>query len=172
MFRILHRFSTHRPAWLVLSLSALIFELTALYFQHVMHLAPCVYCIYQRCAIWGIFFAGLLGAACPTSLAVRLSAIALWGYSAYQGLQIALHHVDLQFHPSFLNICPTDVSFPSWLPLNQWMPSLFQSEGACGDLVWQFLSLEMSQWMVVIFSAYLIVGAFVLIAQAVKSKKA
>lgn len=47
---------------MLLALTAFTLELVALWFQHVMLLRPCVMCIYERCALLGIMFAGLIGA--------------------------------------------------------------------------------------------------------------
>lgn len=67
MLRFLNRCSRGRGAWLLLAFTALALELTALYFQHVMLLKPCVLCIYQRCALWGVFAAGIVGAIAPST---------------------------------------------------------------------------------------------------------
>ena len=49
-------------AWLLMAFTALALELTALWFQHVMLLKPCVLCIYERCALFGVLGAALIGA--------------------------------------------------------------------------------------------------------------
>ncbi len=49
----------------LMALTAFILELVALWFQHVMLLQPCVMCIYERCALFGIMGAGLVGAIAP-----------------------------------------------------------------------------------------------------------
>ncbi len=45
-------------------------ELTALWFQHVMLLKPCVLCIYERCALFGVLGAALIGAIAPKTRCV------------------------------------------------------------------------------------------------------
>ena len=54
MLRYLNQCSRGRGAWLLLALTALALELTALFFQHVMGLKPCVMCIYERNALFGV----------------------------------------------------------------------------------------------------------------------
>ena len=56
----LSQWAEQRSAWLVLFLTSFGLECAALYFQHVMGFAPCIMCIYQRTAMWGIVLAGLL----------------------------------------------------------------------------------------------------------------
>ncbi|MFW8080334.1 disulfide bond formation protein B, partial [Klebsiella pneumoniae] len=65
MLQYLNQCSRGRGAWLLMALTAFILELVALWFQHVMLLQPCVMCIYERCALFGIMGAGLVGAIAP-----------------------------------------------------------------------------------------------------------
>lgn len=62
MLRYLNQCSHGRGAWLLMAMTAFALELVALWFQHVMKLQPCVLCIYERCALFGIMGAGILGA--------------------------------------------------------------------------------------------------------------
>lgn len=170
MLQFLNRCSQGRGAWLLMVLTALILELTALYFQHVMLLQPCVMCIYERIALFGIMGASLLGALAPKT-PLRYVAILLWIYSAWAGLQLAWKHTILQLHPSPFNTCDFFVNFPSWLPLDKWLPTVFHASGDCSARQWQFLSLEMPQWLLGIFTAYLLFGILVLISQLFPSRK-
>ncbi len=56
-------------------------EMVALWFQHVMLLKPCVLCIYERCALFGVMGAGLVGAIAPKT-PLRYVAMVIWIYSA------------------------------------------------------------------------------------------
>lgn len=170
MLQFLNRCSKGRGAWLLMALTALALELVALYFQHVMLLQPCVMCIYERVALFGILGASLLGAIAPKS-PLRYLAIFVWIYSAWRGIQLAWVHKMLQLHPSPFTTCDFFVSFPSWLPLDKLVPAVFVASGDCSVKQWEFLSLEMPQWLVGIFAAYLLIGVLVLISQFVKPKR-
>lgn len=54
MLRFLNQCSRGRGAWLLMAFTALALEMVALWFQHVMLLKPCVLCIYERCALFGV----------------------------------------------------------------------------------------------------------------------
>ncbi|PHM24162.1 disulfide bond formation protein DsbB [Xenorhabdus ehlersii] len=164
MFQFLNQSSQGRGAWLLMALTALILEATALYFQHVMQLQPCVMCIYERVALFGILGAALLGVIAPKT-PLRWLAILLWIYSAWQGLQLAWDHTMMQLYPSPFNTCEFFVQFPSWLPLNDWLPSVFQAVGDCSMKQWKFLTLDMPQWLIGIFAAYLLLSILVLVSQ-------
>ncbi|MDF7671241.1 disulfide bond formation protein DsbB [Orbaceae bacterium ESL0721] len=171
MLSLLNQYSQQRTTWFLLFLSTLILEFTALYFQHGLGLAPCTLCIYQRCAIFGIMIASLIALITPQNLFFRLIAIFLWLFSAFKGFQLALFHAHLQFEPNLIDTCSINVQFPSWLPLNTLFPSLFNAYGFCAEKIWTFLTIEMSQWMIIIFIGYFIVGLFVLIAQLFAPRK-
>ncbi len=115
MLQFLNRCSRGRGAWLLMALTAFLLELTALYFQHIMLLQPCVMCIYERVALFGILGASLLGAIAPRS-PLRYLAIAVWIYSAWKGVQLAWAHTMLQLNPSPFNTCDFFVNFPSCYP--------------------------------------------------------
>ncbi|WP_392562829.1 disulfide bond formation protein DsbB [Orbus sturtevantii] len=164
MLKLLSQYSKNRTAWFLLFLSTILFELTALFFQHVLDLPPCTLCIYQRVAILGIAAASLVAFFSPQNIITRVLGISIWLYSAYIGFSLAYQQARLQFAPLLTDTCSINVQFPEWLPLNYWFPSIFNAYGYCADKIWSFLTIEMSQWMIIIFSCYFIVGSLVLFA--------
>ncbi len=92
-----------------------IFEACALYFQHVMMLAPCVMCIYERVAMMGIGGAAIIGLIAPNNALFRWLGLIGWGLSSYKGLMLAMQHVDYQFNPSPFATC--DLLSPSQVGL-------------------------------------------------------
>ncbi|MCG7495849.1 disulfide bond formation protein DsbB [Vibrio sp. Of7-15] len=163
--------SRTRLPWLLLLLFVIFFEGCALIFQHVMNLPPCVMCIYERVAMLGIGFSALVGLAMPQNLIVRWAGLIGWGISSAWGLKLAMEHVGYQLNPSPFATCDLFVTFPSWAPLNQWAPWMFEAYGDCSKIVWQFLTLTMPQWLEVIFAGNLVALAVVVIAQFLPSKK-
>lgn len=170
MLRYLNRCSKGRGAWLLLALTACALEMSALFFQHVMQLPPCVMCIYERCALFGVMGAGIIGAIAPKT-PLRWVAVLIWLYSAWEGLRLSWEHTMIQLHPSPFVTCDFAARFPSWLPLDKWLPSVFVASGDCAVKSWSFLTLSMPQWMTGIFAAYLLVAALILIAQPFVTKK-
>lgn len=164
--KFLSNLVTRPTAWQLLAISALGLELAALFFQYVLDLAPCIMCIYQRVAIWAIFFAGVVGSIGTQYLLVRVTAFLLWGVGAIWGLFIAIEHVETQTSAmSFLYSCDFVPNFPTWAPLHEWLPALFAATGDCGDINWQFLGYSMPQWMIANYSAYTALLAAVLVAR-------
>ncbi len=146
-----------RSAWILLSLSALILESTALYFQYQMGLAPCIMCIYQRTAVLGLLFAGVVGAIAPQNIFIRMSGFAIWAVSAIWGYLIAAEHIAMQNNTDpFAFSCEIVPNFPSFMPLHQWLPWFFEATGDCGNIDWSFLTMSMPAWMQITFAIYTI----------------
>lgn len=120
MLRFLNQCSQGRGAWLLMAFTALALELTALWFQHVMLLKPCVLCIYERCALFGVLGAALIGAIAPKT-PLRYVAMVIWLYSAFRGVQLTYEHTMLQLYPSPFATCDFMARFPEWLPLDKWV---------------------------------------------------
>jgi disulfide bond formation protein DsbB len=168
----LSNLSTSARAWLLLALSALSLELCALFFQYAMDLKPCIMCVYQRLAIIAIIFAGIIGYFGHKFILARLVAYGLWGTGAIWGAIIALEHVEMQSASSSLFFsCDLFPNFPTWAPLHEWMPWLFEVTGDCGDISWQFLGYSMPQWMVVVYGFYALAFALVFVSRLIVTKK-
>lgn len=169
--KFLSDLTTNKKAWLLLAISALAFEFSALFFQYALDLKPCIMCIYQRVAIWAIFFAGLIGSFANQYVIGRIASYALWGTGAIWGLLIALEHVEMQSATmSFLFSCEFVPNFPSWAPLHEWIPGLFAATGDCGDINWQFLGYSMPQWMIVIYGIYTTIFSITLLGRLLHKK--
>ena len=163
--------TNHKP-WLLLALSALGLELCALFFQYVMNLAPCIMCVYQRVAIFAIVLAGFIGFLGCKFLIARIIAYALWATGAIWGLLIALEHVEIQANSGSLFFsCDFVPNFPTWAPLHEWIPALFEATGDCGEINWQFLGYSMPQWMVVVYGVYSIAFILIILNRLFQAKK-
>ncbi|WKS99068.1 disulfide bond formation protein DsbB [Gallibacterium salpingitidis] len=169
MLTLFKSWSLTRTAWLIMALSGLALEGSALYFQHGMGLHPCVMCIYERVALLGVIFGALIGAIYPASLLVRIAGIVVGAWGAIKGLLLALEHVDLQLNPAPWKQCEFRPDFPQTLPLDQWFPQIFQASGSCSDITWRFLGYTMPQWLVVVFIAYIVIWLFVALSQFKRS---
>ena len=160
----INEFSKGRLSWGILFSSALCLFLAALYFQHIMDLRPCIQCIYQRTAVVGIMLAGLIPLIYNV-VATRVIAYCVWGYAAFKGLMSAREHLDIIFATNpFANICDIVPNFPKFFPLYEWLPNVFGATGECNENSWQFLGMGMASWLQVLFIAYLIVLAAVILS--------
>ncbi|MFT4926806.1 MAG: disulfide bond formation protein DsbB [Phenylobacterium sp.] len=170
---VLAQWTTKRSPWILLGLSALIIEVVALYFQYGMKLEPCIMCIYQRLGIIGIILAGFVTAIAPQLMLMRLVGFTTWAVSAIWGMMIAIEHVGIQTEtdPFVFATCESVPNFPSWMPLHQWIPDLFEARGDCGDINWRFFDYSMPQWMIVVFAVYTALFATVFLVRLAAQKK-
>lgn len=167
MLQKIKRLSMQRWGWALVVLSCLALLGTALYFQHGLHMQPCIKCIYVRAGFAGILLAGLFGLLAPANLLLRLLALlgmlsaALFGIlQAHELLQIE----QLLAEGGFFS-CSLFAEFPRWMPLDQWLPAIFEPTGSCGDTSWQFLGRSMAFWSAVALWGYAIVAALLLLSQ-------
>jgi disulfide bond formation protein DsbB len=138
----------------------------------MLDLAPCIMCVYQRLAILAIIAAGAIGTLGFKHMLARAIAYILWGTGSIWGLIIALEHVEMQSNSGSLFFsCDFIPNFPTWAPLHEWLPFLFEATGDCGEISWQFLGYSMPQWMIAVYSLYAIVFVVVLVNRLICSKK-
>ncbi|MDH2925311.1 thiol:disulfide interchange protein DsbB [Nicoletella semolina] len=171
MFRYFKTLSLQRKSWVIFAFSAIALEAAALYFQHGMGLKPCVMCIYERLALFAIVFSGLLGIIAPRTALIRWLALLLGVFGAIKGLLLAIKHTDYQLNPAPWNQCSPFVDFPETLPLNQWLPAIFEAGGDCSQITWSFLSLTMPQWLIIIFAFYTLLLILVIFSQFIPIQK-
>lgn len=158
-------------AWRTLFLSALGLVLTALYFQHVMDLQPCIKCIYQRTAVFGILVSSLLPSIWQNGMS-RLVGFVGWGVASIWGFLIAHEHVDILFAANpFFAICDIVPNFPAFMPLHEWIPAVFGATGDCSENSWQFVGMGMAEWMRIIFASYALAWAVILMIRVVKLRR-
>jgi len=119
----------------------------------------------------GLIVAGLIGASAPQNLIVRLIAFGVWAISAVWGLLLALEHTDYQMNPSPFATCDFFPNFPSWAPLHEWLPWLFNPTGDCADIVWQFFGYSMPQWLIVSFAIYSVLFVVIAVTALLPNKR-
>lgn len=104
--------------------------------------------------MYALVLVGLLCAIQPRWLIMRLLAFAGWGVAALWGLALTIEHQGKQTDVSLFSSCDFIPNFPSWLPLHEWLPSLFTVGADCSEVAWIFLGFTMVEWLILIFSVF------------------
>lgn len=170
LVRGLSRWAEHKSSWFVLFASAAALEIAALYFQYGMGLEPCIMCIYQRTAMYGIVLAALVVLIVNNGL-TRLLGFAGWAVSSAWGYMLATEHLEiLNAKNPFFASCGIVPNFPEWLQLHEWLPAVFAAKGDCMEDSWQFMSMGMAEWMQILFAAYFIVFVIVFACRLLDKK--
>ena len=167
MLQKIKRLSMQRWGWALVVLSCLALLGTALYFQHGLHMQPCIKCIYVRAGFAGILLAGIIGLLAPANMLLRLLALLGMLSAAVFGIMQAYELLEIEqllAEGGFFS-CSLFAEFPSWLPLDKWLPAVFEPTGSCGDTSWQFLGQSMAFWSAFALWGYAIVAALLLLSQ-------
>ncbi|CAM3803642.1 disulfide bond formation protein B [Parendozoicomonas haliclonae] len=163
----LFRWQGYRITWVIMLVTTLFLELCALYFQYIAHMDPCERCVYQRLAVMLLGLASVVIMVSPQQRVLRLLGYGIWLMGAAYGLSEAINQTaDYAGFNPFSSSCSLQPVFPFELPLDNWWPTMFQPTGICGADNWTLFSLNMAQWMVIIFSIYLLAAAVCILSSA------
>lgn len=155
-----------RAGWITLSVSAFVLFGAALYFQHVMNLQPCVMCIEERMLMLSLALISLLPIIKPTFTPLRILGYLGVMFISYIGFDLAQEHVVIQKGEELIFAgCSIFPRVPEWLPLHQWLPSLFMPTGNCGDISWTFAGHSMVEWVRNIFAFYFALPVLMLLGR-------
>lgn len=167
MLQRLYSLTLHRFPWLLLTAVALLLEAIALFMQHVQGLEPCNECIYIRVGVLVIAVAGMLGAVAPRIAVVRWGAMAVWmaglGWSLYRAN--LLLDLEQKVRDGADASCARFKGFPDWMPLEQWLPGMFEPRAMCGAVSWTFLNQSITYWTWIALCGLTLAAALVLVAQ-------
>lgn len=135
----------------------------ALYAEHVLGLAPCPLCIFQRVAVivMGVVFA-LAALHNPGRLGSRIYG-ALLGLAALGGIGVAARHIWIQAQPpGTVAACGADLNYLlEIMPVTEVVSKVLTGSGECGKVDWSLLGLSMPWWVAIALSA---LGAWALAA--------
>jgi protein dithiol:quinone oxidoreductase len=123
----------------------------ALYAEHVLGLAPCPLCIFQRVAVIvaGILF--LIAALHnPGPVGARVYG-ALLGLAALGGVLIAARHILIQAQPpGTVAACGADLDYLlDIMPVTEVVTKVLTGSGECGKVDWTLLGLSMPWWVLI-----------------------
>lgn len=141
--------------WGVIALTALGLEIGALFYQHVLNILPCELCIYVR--VW------LVGLFCVSLLAMWLNR---WAFArfllliAVMALSIGLANetwnlIVVEYGIGDGGACSFFANFPSWAPLDKWLPFMFEVQEFCQATPDIIFGITMAHSLVVV-SVFLI----------------
>ena len=159
------KWQNYRLTWGIMLGAAVFLEACAFYFQYGMDLQPCELCVYQRLAVFLSGVAAMVMLIAPCNPIVRGAGYLVWISSATYGLHHAVQQIQnyANFNP-FFSSCNAFPAFPFELPLYEWWPAMFMPTGMCGQDDWTFLSLNMANWMTIIFGIYVLAFAVCVIS--------
>jgi len=161
MFNKLSIFARSRVFWFLVLLVCLVMESVALFYQYVLDYGPCVLCVHVRAWVAGLGLVALLMLIVGGSRAVL-------GHLVSLGLTLGLVRSSYQTlgveRGTLVDACSMDAQFPSWLPLHQWLPSMFEPWEPCGYTPMLAFNVSMAEALMVISVLWLLVSLTLLVA--------
>lgn len=134
------------------------------YFQQNQGLIPCPLCMFQRAALVAIAIVCLIGLLHRPGLKAHKIYSLLIGLSALVGAGVAGRQTWLQHLPA------DQVPECGFDPIYRWsqggddygflqmLATTLRGSGDCATVDWQWMSLSMAEWMLVIFAVMLVIA--------------
>jgi len=144
--------------WLALLGTSLALELAALFFQYQLDYGPCILCVQIRAVLL---------------LVIVLAAVALTLHFARKLLSLGLLPCTLTFawfcyqvlgieRGWFEGSCTFEPPFPVWIPLHEWLPSVFEPWELCGYTPDIILGITMAEILVALSLLYVVANIWLL----------
>ncbi len=147
----------HRFYWLGLLLLGILFEATALLYQHVLDYPPCVMCIQVRLWVLGLILLALFGFVVRRSrVSCALAHLLVAGIMAGM-LERAWQLLGTE-RGFIISTCGFDLGLPSWLALDRWWPAVFEVKTTCGYTPELLFGITMAEALLVMSSVLLVVS--------------
>lgn len=142
--QVILSFFKGRIYWLAMALCALMTEVVALYYQYVLGDYPCVICIHIRIWVAAFFLLGLVGFFLHRCKVGTVVAHVL-GFIFAVGL-LERSYVLYGTEKGLIDgSCSIALGFPVWFAVDEWVPWLFQVQGACGFTPDLWLGISMAE---------------------------
>ena len=160
--RLLHSASC-RNFWLALAALMALLEIGALLFQHLWQYYPCEVCIYVRVWVLALFGVALLALLIKRFFWGRLLCSAL-GLGLAVGLaNESWNLIKIEYGVGDGGSCAFMANFPSWAPLDEWMPWMFQVQDMCKATPEIALGITMTHVLVVVSVALVLLFSAALV---------
>lgn len=134
----------------------------ALYAEHVLGLAPCPLCIFQRVAVVAVGVLFLIAALHdPAQRGARVHGV-LIDIAALAGILIAARHIWIQAQPpGSVAACGADLDYLlEIMPVTEVVSKVLTGSGECGTVDWTLLGLSMPWWVLI---ALAVLGAWAIV---------
>jgi len=131
----------------------------AYYFEFYLGLDPCPLCMVSRATVFMLGVSFLLAALHNPTGIMRKIYHGVFSLIALLGILVSGRHTYLQSLPADeVPSCGPSLDYMlDTLPMSDVLKKVLYGSGECAEVSWQFLSLSMPVWMLIIFSGLLVV---------------
>ncbi len=152
--------------WAFTALLCIVLEAVALFYQYKLEYYPCVLCIHVRMLLFALLLMALLAL--------------LWRHARYPLFWLAGVFWAKMLERSWqlfatengwtAGECSMQSGLPDWIPLEQWMPWLFQIHEPCGVTPYLLFNISMAQALLGLSAVILLLMIAAVLAPLFKSK--
>ncbi len=143
--------------WTLLAAGSILLEAVALVYQHVLDEPPCLLCIHMRIGILLILLLALTG-----FFLHRWRVIRVLLHLSIAAVSAALLERAWELFGTerglVIGSCEFDLGLPSWLALDQWLPSVFEVQTSCGYTPELLFGITMAESLLIIFALLLLLS--------------
>jgi disulfide bond formation protein DsbB len=133
---------------------------SALYMEHVMHLAPCPLCIFQRVAVISTGLIAILAAMHnPKAVGVRVYGLMVV-LASLVGSALAIRQLYLQSLPEDqVPSCGPGLDYLlDVFPMQEVIQMVLVGDGSCAEVAWTLLGISIPGWTLVGFIGLITLG--------------
>jgi len=149
----------NRLIWLSLLVFSLALEGAALVFQYVLDYGPCILCVQIRAVLLVIALIALGALLLPKVTKISAPLLTLPSSAAFVWLCYQVLGIERGW---FEGSCTFEPAFPSWIPLHEWLPSVFEPWELCGYTPDIIFGITMAEMLMAISIIYLVISFWLL----------
>jgi protein dithiol:quinone oxidoreductase len=137
-----YEFSQSLYFWLAGIAYLLLMEAIALFYQYSLGFYPCALCVQVRAWVVGAMVAAIIGVLFRSNFWIRFLALTLTIAFIGGGLYTSWYAWGVE-NGTVISSCTMGAGFPTFMPLDQWIPIFFEANGPCGQspIMWFGLSM-------------------------------
>lgn len=151
---------SNRPYYFLLFFVCHELLVAAYYFEYYLGLEPCPLCMVSRVLVFVLGVSYLIAALQNPNGLTRKIYHLIFSVFSLLGVMVSGRHIYIQSLPADeVPTCGPGLDYMlETLPMTDVLKEVMQGSGECAEVSWRFLSLSMPAWMLLIFSAFLILA--------------
>lgn len=143
-----YQFGQSRLFWIAGIVYLLLLEGIALYYQYVLDMFPCALCVQIRAWLYGAILTAAFSAVFVERFRYRFAGLILTILLLGGGLYTSWYAWGVE-KGTIISNCTFGAGFPEFMPLDQWIPVLFEAQGICGQSPTMWLGISMVEWLLI-----------------------
>ncbi len=151
---------SNRPYYFLLFFICHELLVAAFYFENYLGLDPCPLCMVSRVTVFALGLLFLIAALHNPSGLTRKVYHSAMSLVSLLGVLVSGRHIYLQSLPADeVPVCGPGLDYMlDTLPFSDVLKEVMHGSGECAEVSWEFLSLSMPIWMLIIYAGFLIIS--------------